>query len=68
MEEQYKKLRLNNDGVCPVSGKYFGEFMPYFIFGLDEESVCADHQGNVKIIGSANKKKHDFFGKIVEFP
>ena len=24
VEEQYKILRLNNDGVCPVSGKYFG--------------------------------------------
>ena len=35
--------------------------MPYFIFGLDEESVCADHQGNVKIIGSENKKKHEMF-------
>ena len=42
--------------------------MPYLIFGLDEEFIYADYHGNVNIIGSANKKKHDFFGKIVEFP
>ena len=33
--------------------------MPYFIFGFDEESICADHHGNVNIIGSENKKKHE---------
>ena len=59
MEEQYNILGLNNDGLCPVSEKYFGKFMPYFIFGLYEESSFADHHGNVKIIGSANKKKHE---------
>ena len=68
VEEQYNRLILNNDGVCPFSGKYSGELMPYLIFGLDEESICADHHGNVNIIGSANKKKHDFVFKIVEFP
>ena len=35
--------------------------MPYFIFGLDEESICADHHSNVKIIGSKNKNKHELF-------
>ena len=63
MEEQYNILRLNNDGVCPVYGKYFGELIPYFIFGLYEESICADHHGNVNIIGSAQKKKYDFFAR-----
>ena len=63
MEEQYKILRLNNYGVCPVSEKYFGELMPYFIFGLDEESICADCHGNVKIIGSENKKKYKTFSR-----
>ena len=42
--------------------------MPYLIFGLDEESNCAEHHGNVKIIGSENKNKYDLFCKIVEFP
>ena len=37
--------------------------MPLFIFGLDEESICADHFGNIKIVGSANKKKHE---KIIQ--
>ena len=59
MEEQYNILGLNNDGLCPVSERNFGKFMPYFIFGLYEESSFADHHGNVKIIGSANKKKHE---------
>ena len=68
MEEQYKILRLNNYRVCPVSGKSFGELMPYFIFGLDEESICAEHHSNVKIIGSAKENKHDFFCRIAEFP
>ena len=63
MEEQYKILRLNNDGVCTDSEKSFGELMPYFIFGLDEESICANHHGNVKIIGSENKKKHETFSR-----
>ena len=58
MEEPYKILILNNDGICPVSGEYFGEFVPYFIFGLYEESIFANHHGNVKIIGS--EKKHFF--------
>ena len=52
MKEQYKILRLNNDGVCPAFGNLIGELMPYFIFGLDEEFICADHHVNVKIIGS----------------
>ena len=34
--------------------------MLYFIFGLDEESICSDHHGNVKIIGST-KKNHELF-------
>ena len=28
VEDQYKILKLRNDGVCPVSGKYFGKIMP----------------------------------------
>ena len=63
MEEQYKILRLNNDGVCPVSEKSFGELMPYLIFGLDEEYICADYHGNVKIIGSENKNKYKTFSR-----
>ena len=63
MEKQYKKLIINNDGVCPLSREYFGELMPYLIFGLYEESICADHHGNVKIIGYTNKKKHNFVFK-----
>ena len=54
-EEQYKRLRLNNDGGLPVYGKSFGEIMPYFIFGFDEESICVNHHGNVKINGSEKK-------------
>ena len=61
VEDQYKRLRLRNYGVCAVSGKYFGELIPYFIFGLDEESICADHHSNVKIIGSVNKNNHEIF-------
>ena len=35
--------------------------MPYFIFVLDKEYICAKHHGNVKIIGYANKNKHELF-------
>ena len=30
--------------------------------------IYAHYHGNVNIIGSAKKKKHNCFGKIVEFP
>ena len=68
VEDQCNILILHHDGVCPVSGKYFGELMPYFIFGLYEESICDDHHSNINIIGSANKKKHENIIKIVDFP
>ena len=34
--------------------------MQYFIFLLDEDSICAEHHGNVKIIGSAKKRSMIF--------
>jgi len=51
VEEQYNELRVRNQGVCKRTKKSFGELMPHFIWGLDEECICADHYGNVKIIG-----------------
>ena len=36
----------------------FGEVMAHFVWGSDEKSICTDHNGNVKIIGSAGERKH----------
>ena len=66
MNKQFKQLRLKNTELCNLSNKTFGEVMAYFVWGLDEESICADHNGNVKIIGSAGKRKHKKISKIVE--
>ena len=66
VNEQFKQLRLKNTGLCNLSNITFGEVMAHFVWGLDEESICADHNGNVKIIGSAGKGKHEKFSKIVE--
>ena len=59
VDSVYKDLWERNTGVCPVTSRSFGELMPHFLIGLDESSICADHAGNLKIIGAANKKKHE---------
>jgi hypothetical protein len=51
-------LRRNNTGVCPVTGKTFGELSPHFLIGGDEECLLAS-DGNVSVIGDKQKKKHE---------
>ena len=47
---------MKNFGVCPVLGKKFVELMSHLVYSLDKECICADHNRNVKIIGSVGKK------------
>lgn len=50
-------LRANNTGTTP-DGRTFGEVMPHFILGGDETCLLASN-GEVKIIGDKEKKKHE---------
>ena len=59
VNKQFKRLRLKNTGICNLSHKTFGVVMAHFLWGLDEESTCADHNGDVKITGSAGKMKYE---------
>ena len=47
-----------NTGVCNKTGKSFGELIDHFVVGADEACLMTDHHGNMKIIGSSDKKKH----------
>ena len=55
----FNKARVDNTGVCKVTGKTYGELMRHFVIGLDEECIMADSAGNIRIIGSGERKKHE---------
>ena len=59
VNSDFERLQLQNTGTCPDSKKTFGEVMDSFVFGLDKMSIAADHAGNIRVIPSANKKKHN---------
>jgi hypothetical protein len=59
VQEALNLLRQKNTGVCHKTGKQFGEVMDFFVVGADEACLMSDAHGNVKIIGSADKKKHE---------
>ena len=46
-------------GICKKTGKTFGELMQHFVLILDEACIMADAGGNIKIIGAADRKKHE---------
>ena len=58
MKKGFDFLRTMNTGFCKVTGKTFGEVMPYFIVGADESCLMADAKG-MRIVGEARRKKHD---------
>ena len=51
-----KFLREKNAGRCRKSGRHFGEVIQHFIIGGDETCLMADADGDVKIIGDAQKR------------
>ena len=59
VEEKIKQLKLRNKGVCSVSGKNFGELMPYFIYGLDEECIYVNYFDKCKMLESGDKENHE---------
>jgi hypothetical protein len=58
VDKTYSDLRRRNTGVCPKTGKSFGELMPHFILGGDETCLLAS-DGVVRVIGDKDKKKHE---------
>jgi hypothetical protein len=59
-EHSLDELRRNNTGVYRISGKTFGELIHCFITGCDETNLMAsDGNRGVKVIGAANRKKHE---------
>ena len=52
-------LRKHNTGLCNLTGKTFGELIDYFVIGADEACLMADAHGNLRIVGAADKKKHE---------
>jgi hypothetical protein len=59
VDEVFQYLRVNNTGLCQLSGKTFGEVMPNFIIGLDEMCLMSDAHGNLRVFASADKKKQE---------
>ena len=59
VESLYAEMRVKNTGVCRVTGKTFGELIPHFIVGLDEMCLLSDAHGDLRVIGAANKSKHE---------
>ena len=61
--ETYNKalsvLRSKNSGTCRKTGKMFGELIQHFVFGGDETCFQACPNGDVRIIGSSGRKKHE---------
>ena len=58
-EDALNFLRQKNTGVCPRTGKTFGELIPYFIVGGDESGFIANADGTVRIVGDRSKSKHE---------
>ncbi len=59
IDEEYDLLHTSNTGLCKRSGKTFGEVMGHFIVGLNEMCLMSDAHGDLRVFGSASKKKHD---------
>ena len=57
-EQALNLLRARNTGVCKETGKTFGEVIHHFIIGGDETGMSGS-DGNVEIVGSVEKKKHE---------
>jgi hypothetical protein len=54
------ELHCRNTDLCCISGKAFGELIHYFITGGDETNLLAsDDNRGVKVIGAANREKHE---------
>ena len=59
VDKLHRDLEDKNTGRCNMSGKSFPLLMGHFIIGLDEMCLMSDQHGGLKIIGSADKKKHE---------
>jgi hypothetical protein len=59
VDEEYNLLRTSNTGLCKQSGKTFGEVIGHFIVGLNEMCLMSDVHGDLRLFGSADKKKHE---------
>ena len=55
----FNDLRRKNGGLCKNTGNTFRDLMQNFVLGLDEACIMADAGGNIKIIGAADRKKHE---------
>ena len=55
----FNVLRKKNMGVCKNTGKTFGELMRNFVLDLVEAYILADAGINIRIIGAAERKKHE---------
>ena len=58
-EAALSDLRRLNTGVCRLTRKSFGELIHHFITGGDETCFQACEQGNISVIGSTGRKKHE---------
>ena len=54
-------------GLCKNNGKTFGELMQNLMSRLDESYIMADADKNIRIIGSADRKKHEKFFQTSEW-
>jgi hypothetical protein len=43
----------------PMTGLQFGELIDHFVIGANEACLMSDAHGNLHIIGTADKKKHE---------
>ncbi len=59
IDEEYDLLRTSNTGCCKRSGKTFGEVMGHFIVGFNKMCLMSDVHGDLRIFGSADKKKNE---------
>ena len=59
VDQEYSYLREVNTGRCRKTSKVFGEVIQHCIVGLDEMCLMSDHHGNLRVIASANNKKHE---------
>ena len=62
METYHKALAVlisKNTGTCRQTGKLFGELIQHFVFSGDETYFQDFPNGDVPIIGSAGRKKHE---------
>jgi hypothetical protein len=59
-EHSLDELRCKNTGMCRISGKTFGKLIHCFITAGDETNLMASYDNRgVKVIGAANRKKHE---------